>query len=168
VLGVITLSPTRRFSHISFSKSKISHTQTQQSEQIDTASKMASDDDYMAFLNKANEDPSAGTSKSASEDKKAEFKTMDEDVDVPGVLVRATKDAWYVSDADERFVVVALRYEGGKLPDEGMFIFLFSSSSFPFIVSYLFVYRSMDGQMYRYTEESILTKTHTQKHSQPS
>lgn len=90
------------------------------SEQVNTTNKMGSDEDYMAFLNKANEDPSAGTSKTAS-NKKTEFKTMDDDVDVPGVLIRATKDAWYVSDADEPFVVVALKNEGKSLPDEGMY-----------------------------------------------
>ncbi|KAA8564941.1 hypothetical protein MFRU_008g02090 [Monilinia fructicola] len=81
---------------------------------------MASDEDYMAFLNKANEDPSAGTSNAASSSKKVELKTTDDGVDVPGVLVRATKDAWYVSDADEPFVVVALKHDGG-LPDEETF-----------------------------------------------
>lgn len=90
-----------------------------------SADKMASDEDYMAFLNKANEDPSAGTSNAASSSKKVELKTTDDGVDVPGVLVRATKDAWYVSDADEPFVVVALKHDGG-LPDEGMsFLSLF-------------------------------------------
>ncbi|TGO67135.1 hypothetical protein BOTNAR_0047g00020 [Botryotinia narcissicola] len=81
---------------------------------------MGSDEDYMAFLDKANEDPSAGTSKATSSNKKAEFKTMDDDLDVPSVLVRATKDAWYTSDADEPFVVVALKCEGG-MPDEETF-----------------------------------------------
>ncbi|TEY74830.1 hypothetical protein BOTCAL_0069g00270 [Botryotinia calthae] len=79
---------------------------------------MGSDEDYMAFLDKANEDPSAGTSKATSNNKKAEFKTMDDDVDVPSVLVRATKDAWYTSDADEPFVVVALKCEGGMPTEE--------------------------------------------------
>lgn len=86
--------------------------------------KMGSDEDYMAFLDKANEDPSAGTSKATSNNKKAEFKTMDDDVDVPSVLVRATKDAWYTSDADEPFVVVALKCEGG-MPNEGLFFVLY-------------------------------------------
>ncbi|PQE25332.1 ribosomal L3 protein [Rutstroemia sp. NJR-2017a BBW] len=62
--------------------------------------KMATDEDYMAFLDKANEDPSAGTSKASAKSKKHEFKTTDDDVDVPSVLVKATKDAWYPSEAD--------------------------------------------------------------------
>ncbi|QSZ33295.1 hypothetical protein DSL72_002883 [Monilinia vaccinii-corymbosi] len=87
---------------------------------IGTADKMASDDDYMAFLDKANEDLGAGTLNAAGGGEKVEFKTVDDGVDVPGVLVRATRDAWYVSDADEPFVVVALKHEGG-LPDEETF-----------------------------------------------
>lgn len=94
------------------------NTSSPEQSKIEITDKMASDEDYMAFLDRANEDLSAGTSKTASS-KKTEFKTMDEEVDVPGALVRATKDAWYVSDADEPFVVVALKHEGG-LPDEGM------------------------------------------------
>jgi hypothetical protein len=82
--------------------------------------KMATDEDYMAFLDKANEDPSAGTSKASAKSKKHEFKTTDDDVDVPSMLVKATKDAWYVSDADEPFVVVALKLGKGGMPNEGM------------------------------------------------
>jgi len=82
---------------------------------------MATDEDYMAFLDKANEDPSAGTSKASAKSKKHEFKTTDDDVDVPSVLVKATKDAWYVSDADEPFVVVALKLGKGGMPNEDTF-----------------------------------------------
>lgn len=100
------------------------------SEHIDTSTsnKMASDEDYMAFLDKANEDPSAGISNTSSY-KQPEFKTTDDDVDVPGVLVRATKDAWYISDADEPFVVVALKNEGEGLPDEETFARLIAHPS---------------------------------------
>ncbi|CAD6440325.1 0ad5ce68-6b74-48e4-bb2d-392304024f12 [Sclerotinia trifoliorum] len=89
---------------------------------------MATDEDYMAFLDKANEDPNASISNTSS-NKKTGFKTMDDDVDVPGVLVRATKDAWYVSDADEPFVVVALKNEGEGLPDEETFARLIAHPS---------------------------------------
>ncbi|ESZ94443.1 hypothetical protein SBOR_5161 [Sclerotinia borealis F-4128] len=122
----------RRFFHSSTSDnitnennvSKDTNTNTSSPEQINTnaTNKMASDEDYMAFLNKANEDPGAGTSTTAGNyRKKAEYKTMDDEVDVPAVLVRATKDAWYISDADEPFVVVALKNEGKGLPDEETF-----------------------------------------------
>ncbi|KAM0815067.1 hypothetical protein AB5N19_00860 [Seiridium cardinale] len=88
---------------------------------------MASDEDYMAFLNKANEDPSAGHAKSAAS-AKHEFKTTDSGVQVPAVLKSAVKDAFYTSDADEPFVPVCLKWdEGGKgLPDEEEFASLIS------------------------------------------
>jgi hypothetical protein len=83
---------------------------------------MASDEDYMSFLDKANEDPSKGVAKSQSQGlAKAQFKTTDQGVEIPAALKEVTKDAFYVSDADEPFVPVALNWdEAGKgLPDEG-------------------------------------------------
>ncbi|CAJ2511644.1 Uu.00g072690.m01.CDS01 [Anthostomella pinea] len=85
---------------------------------------MASDDDYMAFLDKANQDPSEGQAKPQSSDKqKGEFKATDDGAAVPAALKEATKDSFYVSDADEPFVPVCLAWdEGGKgLPDEEEF-----------------------------------------------
>ncbi|KAK7751030.1 hypothetical protein SLS62_007015 [Diatrype stigma] len=94
---------------------------------------MASDDDYMAFLNKANEDPSAGvapTAKTAGGKKgnkdKVELKATDEGAQVPAAILDATKDAFYVSDADEPFVPVCLAWDGDAdgekgLPDEEEF-----------------------------------------------
>jgi hypothetical protein len=81
--------------------------------------KMASDEDYASFLDKANEDPSAGTAKSQSKGK-VELKAVD--AEVPAALKKATKDAFYVSDADEPFVPVALKFGGKTLPDEGMLV----------------------------------------------
>ncbi|KAI1269620.1 hypothetical protein F5Y18DRAFT_104984 [Xylariaceae sp. FL1019] len=85
------------------------------------ATRMASDEDYMAFLDKANKDPNEGHAKSQSKD--AEFKAMDEGAQAPAAIQEATKDAFYVSDADEPFVPVCLAWdEGGKgLPDESEF-----------------------------------------------
>jgi hypothetical protein len=83
---------------------------------------MVSDDDYMNFLNKANEDPSKGVAKPQQQGlTQAQFKTKDSGVEVPAALKEATKDAFYVSDADEPFVPIALNWdEAGKgLPDEG-------------------------------------------------
>ncbi|KAH7040139.1 uncharacterized protein B0I36DRAFT_234417 [Microdochium trichocladiopsis] len=86
---------------------------------------MSNDDDYMAFLNKANEDPSKGVPKVSSSGggKMAQFKTTDSGAQVPALLREATKDAFYVSDADEPFVPVYLEWdESGKgLPDEEEF-----------------------------------------------
>lgn len=86
---------------------------------------MASDEDFMSFLNKANEDPSAGAAETQnkSDPSKKEFRATEAGVEVPKPLVAAIKDAWYVSDADEPFRAVALGWdEGGKgLPDEEEF-----------------------------------------------
>ncbi|KAI1205107.1 uncharacterized protein F4807DRAFT_444561 [Annulohypoxylon truncatum] len=83
---------------------------------------MASDDDYMAFLNKANEDPSKGYTK-AQTSSKQDFKATDDGAQIPAAIQEATKDSFYVSDADEPFVPVYLAWdEGGKgLPDEEEF-----------------------------------------------
>ncbi|KAK3344430.1 hypothetical protein B0T25DRAFT_522368 [Lasiosphaeria hispida] len=79
---------------------------------------MASDDDYMAFLNKANADPMEGRAAPQSTTTAAQpFRATEQGVEVPKVLSQATQNEFYVSDADEPFVPVALRWEGG-LPDE--------------------------------------------------
>ncbi|KAI8964770.1 hypothetical protein F5Y11DRAFT_315179 [Daldinia sp. FL1419] len=86
------------------------------------ALRMASDEDYMAFLNKANKDPGEGYTKAQSADKQ-EFKATDEGAQIPAAIQEATKDSFYVSDADEPFVPVYLAWdESGKgLPDEDEF-----------------------------------------------
>ena len=112
---------------------------------------MASDDDYAAFLERANEDPAKGTSSAAgaaasSSGKKAGgFRTTEAGVDVPPPLVRACRDAFYVSDADEPFQAVALGWdEGGKgLPDPGEF-FAFGVLSFGGLAN-VFVRRGVCG-----------------------
>lgn len=84
--------------------------------------KMATDDEYMSFLDKANQDPNEGTAKSQSSGK-VELKVVDDGVKVPGAIskVLGKGEAFYVSDADEPFVGVALKLGKGKgLPDEGM------------------------------------------------
>ena len=82
---------------------------------------MASDEDYAAFLDKANQDPSATVGKTQGAGKgKVELKAVDKGASVPQVLKKATKDAFYVSDADEPFVPVCLKFSGKSLPDEGL------------------------------------------------
>ncbi|KAI1364303.1 hypothetical protein F5Y08DRAFT_307222 [Xylaria arbuscula] len=83
------------------------------------ATNMASDEDYMAFLDKANRDPNEGYAAPQSSSK-AELKTTDDGAKIPAAIQEATKDAFYVSDSDEPFVPVSLAWdEGGKgLPDE--------------------------------------------------
>lgn len=89
---------------------------------------MATDEDYMSFLDKANKDPSEGTAKTQGNGK-MEFKATEKGVKVPEVIEKVLEkgEAFYTSDADEPFVGVALKLEGKGLPDEGM---LLSSLSF--------------------------------------
>ncbi|KAL1838558.1 hypothetical protein VTJ49DRAFT_2518 [Mycothermus thermophilus] len=91
------------------------------------------DQDYLAFLNKANEPLTTGassTSVSAAAEgvvgNKKPFRTTQEGVEVPKPLVRVCEkpDAVYVSEADEPFEAVALAWDeaGRGLPDEGEFL----------------------------------------------
>jgi len=77
----------------------------------------------MAFLDKANRDPSEGYAQNTTTSAGGPFKTTDAGVAVPKALKEATTDAFYTSDADEPFEAVALKWdESGKgLPDEGTY-----------------------------------------------
>jgi hypothetical protein len=81
---------------------------------------MASDEDYMAFLNKANEDPNAPAPQSAATGGKLQLKTLDAGEELPEELRTPTQNEdWiYISDADEPFVGVSLKTTSTKLPDE--------------------------------------------------
>lgn len=96
--------------------------------QIKPAQKrMASDDAYAAFLEQANRDPSTGGTHAAATRPNKELKSVDEGEEVPRVLGEATRGKFYVSDADEGFMPVCLRWSGDDLPDEGSFSSLFPS-----------------------------------------
>lgn len=85
---------------------------------------MSSDGAYAAFLEKANEDPSSGRAQATSGGSGAKkLKTADKGAEVPAAIKKVTKDRFYVSDADEPFEAVALKWdEGGNgLPDEEEF-----------------------------------------------
>lgn len=85
---------------------------------------MATDDDYMNFLDKANKDPSEGYAKPQAQSQGQQFRATEQGVEVPKPLLQVTKgESFYSSDADEPFEAVALRWdEGGKgLPDEEEF-----------------------------------------------
>ena len=69
---------------------------------------MSSDADYASFLNKANEPISAAESQNASQKKNRG--TMAVNTSVPKVLEQV--EEYYVSDADEPFEPVALKFEG--------------------------------------------------------
>lgn len=101
-------------------------------------SKMASDEDYASFLDRANEDPNKGVAKTQSSGK-IQLKAVDHGVKVPAGLKDATKDAFYVSDADEPFEPVVLKHSGKSLPDEGSFIFVFQIRAL-FVVGMMLIY----------------------------
>lgn len=82
---------------------------------IRLSSRMSSDADYEAFLNKANEDVS-GT-KTQSKSKTIGIKAIN--TEVPKALEKV--DEVFVSDADEPFEPVSLTYQGDKLPSTGKF-----------------------------------------------
>lgn len=75
---------------------------------------MASDEDYGAFLEKANQD--TGASKASSQSGSAVTKAVD--TDVPASLQKV--EAYYTSDADEPFEPVSLKWKGKILPSESM------------------------------------------------
>ncbi|TQV91493.1 hypothetical protein V2A60_008864 [Cordyceps javanica] len=82
---------------------------------------MASDEDYMAFLNKANNDADEAHANKASK-QAAPLKTLDAGQAAPQGIVAVCKEAVYTSDADEPFEPVSLKYAGdGTLPDKEEF-----------------------------------------------
>lgn len=71
---------------------------------------MSSDADYAAFLDKANEDVAAAQQQDVSQ---KSYGTKSVDTSVPQVLEKV--EEYYVSDADEPFEPVALKFEGGSV-----------------------------------------------------
>ena len=81
---------------------------------------MASDDDYMAFLDKANQDLSDGQARAAEQKNKQQsgpFKALDAGTQVPKAIRDVCQSKVYVSDADEPFEPVVLQWKE-DLPDE--------------------------------------------------
>lgn len=93
---------------------------------------MASDSDYMAFLDKANKQRDAGrdeahTEESTQPSKQVRTETVESGVKVPDSLKKV--DAFYVSETDEPFEPVVLSWKGassGRWPSNGA-SFLFTS-----------------------------------------
>jgi hypothetical protein len=77
---------------------------------------MGSDEDYASFLNKANE-RTGGQASTESKTKKASTKAVD--TEVPKVLEEV--EEYYVSEADEPFEPVSLKWDGDGVPDAGTF-----------------------------------------------
>jgi hypothetical protein len=90
---------------------------------------MASDEDYASFLDNANQDPNEGVAKTQSGNGRVELKAVDEGAKPPKALADAASESWYVSDSDEQFVPVWLKFEGKTLPNEGLFFSYLSSLS---------------------------------------
>ena len=87
---------------------------------------MATDEEYMAFLDKANRDPNEGyaTPQAVAPSLAQEFKAQDVGAKVPAAIAAVTTDRFYTSEADEPFVPVALKWDerGLTLPDEGQIV----------------------------------------------
>ncbi|PHH85539.1 hypothetical protein CDD83_278 [Cordyceps sp. RAO-2017] len=83
---------------------------------------MASDEDYMAFLDKANKDAGEGDARAQQQQKpgRAVFKAVDDEGAVPQVLRDVAAKSVYTSEADEPFEAVSLKWDGDEdgLPDE--------------------------------------------------
>ncbi|KYK55726.1 uncharacterized protein DCS_07690 [Drechmeria coniospora] len=79
---------------------------------------MASDEDYMSFLDKANKDLDDGLHMSRQQQNTAKAQFHAVDSDVPKAIQDVCKNEVYVSEADEPFQEVSLRWTGGDLPDE--------------------------------------------------
>ncbi|KAL4779225.1 hypothetical protein BJX76DRAFT_97449 [Aspergillus varians] len=89
-----------------------------------TSRAMSSDDAYMSFLNKANADLDSGRSQPTTQQSAsiARTETVDANVKVPTPLTSV--DAYYISDTDEPFQPVALKWEragDGIWPDPSHF-----------------------------------------------
>ena len=73
-----------------------------------------SDDAYSSFLDKANQD--TGASKASTQSKQASTKAVD--TEVPATLQGV--EQYYVSEADEPFEPVSLKWGGQNMPSESM------------------------------------------------
>ncbi|MCJ1482415.1 hypothetical protein MMC06_002579 [Schaereria dolodes] len=73
---------------------------------------MSSDEAYSSFLERANQD--TGTSSTSTKTSSAATKTVDTDVPAP----LQTIEQYYVSEADEPFVPVSLKWTGRSMPSE--------------------------------------------------
>ena len=76
--------------------------------------RIMSDDAYSSFLDKANQD--TGASKASTQSKTASTKAVD--TEVPATLQGV--EQYYVSEADEPFEPVSLKWGGKNMPSESM------------------------------------------------
>lgn len=69
-----------------------------------------SDDNYLSFLDKANADRDAGQQQQQQSQSQSQTRTLDADAQIPASLTSV--DAYYISDTDEPFEPVVLRWDG--------------------------------------------------------
>lgn len=96
-------------------------TQAQAYRTTQQLSNMSDDASYMAFLNKANEDPKSGTSESTSQTKSKFDPTTTSNSALPSSLQSIPDTLTYTSDTDSPFEAVVLNYSGDGLPDQAEF-----------------------------------------------
>jgi hypothetical protein len=76
---------------------------------------MSSDQDYEAFLNKANQDSTEAKASSQSKSKSVGIQAVN--TTVPKSLEKV--DEMFVSDSDEPFEPISLKYDGKEMPSPG-------------------------------------------------
>jgi len=74
---------------------------------------MAADEDYASFLEKANQD--TGSKRASTQSKTVRTRAVD--TEIPPSLLDV--EEYYVSDADEPFEPVSLKWDGDGLPSSG-------------------------------------------------
>jgi hypothetical protein len=73
---------------------------------------MSSDDAYMSFLDKANADLNTARAQQSQQSSGVRTETVDVGVQIPAPL--KSVDAYYISETDEPFEPVTLRWEGAN------------------------------------------------------
>ncbi|KAF2258742.1 hypothetical protein CC78DRAFT_525806 [Lojkania enalia] len=101
---------------------------------------MSSDADYASFLEKANQNTSSVSATTAQASNYG-TKSVDDGVEVPEVL--RGREEVYVSDADEEFVGVGLRF-GGSAVGAGTLFASLSSCPLSYVLLSTSIYRDFD------------------------
>lgn len=79
---------------------------------------MSGDDAYTSFLDKANADLDAGRQQQAGSSAATATRASAVDADEPVPAALAGVEAFYVSETDEPFEPVVMRWGAGEFPDE--------------------------------------------------
>ena len=75
---------------------------------------MSSDDAYSSFLDQANQD--TGATKASTQSTSQKVSSEATDTEVPTALQNV--ESYYVSEADEPFEPVSLKWDGSNMPSE--------------------------------------------------